>query len=48
LGDGSIELYKGPLNYQNGSEFLKAGEKATDQKVWYMPQLLKGMEGPSA
>jgi simple sugar transport system substrate-binding protein len=48
LGDGSIDLYKGPLNYQNGSEFLKAGEKATDQKVWYMPQLLKGMEGPSA
>jgi simple sugar transport system substrate-binding protein len=48
LGDGSIDLFKGPLNYQNGSEFLKAGEKATDQKVWYMPQLLKGMEGPSA
>jgi simple sugar transport system substrate-binding protein len=48
LGDGSIELYKGPLNYQNGSEFLKAAEKATDQKVWYMSQLLKGMEGPSA
>jgi simple sugar transport system substrate-binding protein len=48
LGDGSIDLFKGPLNYQDGSSFLKAGEKATDQKVWYMPQLLKGMEGPSA
>jgi simple sugar transport system substrate-binding protein len=48
LGDGSINLYKGPLQYQNGSDFLKAGETATDQQIWYMPQLLKGMEGPSS
>jgi simple sugar transport system substrate-binding protein len=48
LGDGSISLYKGPLNYQDGSAFLKAGEQATDQQIWYMPQLLQGMEGPSA
>jgi simple sugar transport system substrate-binding protein len=48
LGDGSIDLYKGPLSYQNGSEFLKAGETATSQQIWYMPQLLKGMEGPSS
>jgi simple sugar transport system substrate-binding protein len=48
LGDGSINLYKGPLSYQNGGEFLKAGETATDQQIWYMPQLLKGMEGPSS
>jgi simple sugar transport system substrate-binding protein len=48
LGDGSINLYKGPLSYQNGSDFLKVGETATDQQIWYMPQLLKGMEGPSS
>ncbi|MBD3881897.1 BMP family ABC transporter substrate-binding protein [Phormidium tenue FACHB-886] len=48
LGDGSINLYKGPLNFQDGSVFLKDGEEATDQQVWYMPQLLQGMEGPSA
>ncbi|MEB3121060.1 MAG: BMP family ABC transporter substrate-binding protein, partial [Snowella sp.] len=48
LGDGSINLYKGPIDYQDGSAFLKKGEEATAQQIWYMPQLLKGMEGPSA
>jgi simple sugar transport system substrate-binding protein len=47
LGDGSIVLFKGPLNFQNGQPFLKAGETATDQQIWYLPQLLSGMEGPS-
>ena len=47
LGDGSINPYKGPLNFQDGSTFLKAGETATEQQIWYMPQLLAGMEGPS-
>lgn len=47
LGDGSIDPYKGPLKFQDGTDFLKAGEKATDQQIWYMPQLLAGMEGPS-
>lgn len=48
LGDGSVNLFKGPLNFQDGTVFLKEGETATDQQIWYMPQLLKGMEGPSA
>ena len=47
LGDGSIQLFKGPLTYQDGSPFLQAGEVAGDQQIWYMKQLLKGMEGPS-
>ncbi|MCU0551845.1 MAG: BMP family ABC transporter substrate-binding protein [Leptolyngbya sp. Prado105] len=47
MSDGSINLYKGPLKFQDGSDFLKAGETATDQQIWYMPQLLAGMEGPS-
>jgi len=47
LADGSIELFVGPLNYQDGSTFLADGEKATDEQVWYMKQLLEGMEGPS-
>jgi simple sugar transport system substrate-binding protein len=47
MGNGSVNLYKGPLNYQDGTPFLKAGEKATDQQIWYMPQLLTGMQGPS-
>jgi simple sugar transport system substrate-binding protein len=47
LGDGSIHPFKGPLNFQDGTPFLKAGETATDQQIWYLPQLLAGMEGPS-
>ena len=47
LADGSINLFKGPLNFQDGSAYLKDGEVATDLQVWYLPQLLEGMEGPS-
>jgi simple sugar transport system substrate-binding protein len=47
MGDGTINLYKGPISYQDGTPFIKAGETATDQQIWYMPQLLQGMEGPS-
>ncbi len=48
LGDGSINLYKGPIKFQDGkTEFVKAGETATKQQIWYMPQLLAGMEGSS-
>jgi len=27
--------------------YLKEGEAATDQQIWYMPQLLQGMQGDS-
>ena len=47
LGSGKAELLKGPLFYQDGSQFLKDGEVATDQQVWYMEQLLKGITGQS-
>ncbi len=46
LADGSINLFKGPLQFQDGKVYLKEGEVATDLQVWYLPQLLKGMEGP--
>jgi len=45
LADGSINLFTGPLNFQDGSVFLPPGVKATDKQIWYLPQLLKGMEG---
>ncbi|MCL5995566.1 MAG: BMP family ABC transporter substrate-binding protein [Chloroflexi bacterium] len=48
LGDNTIQLYKGPLNYQDGSVFLKDGEVATPQQIWYLQQLLEGMEGSSS
>jgi simple sugar transport system substrate-binding protein len=47
LADGSIVLFKGPLNYQDGTEFLKDGQTADDQQIWYLPLLLEGMEGKS-
>ncbi|MEZ7198097.1 BMP family lipoprotein [Pseudodesulfovibrio karagichevae] len=48
LGSGKLALFTGPLNYQDGTPFLKAGEKATDKQIWYMQQLLQGMEGLSS
>ena len=48
LGSGKLNLFTGPLYYQNGNIFLKDDEKATDKKIWYMAQLLKGMEGQSS
>jgi simple sugar transport system substrate-binding protein len=47
LADGTINLFTGPLKFQDGSVYLKEGEKATDLQIWYLPQLLEGMEGPS-
>ena len=47
LAIGKVQLFKGPLDYQDGTPFLKAGEVASDQQIWYMKQLLKGMIGQS-
>ena len=48
MGSGQLDLFTGPLNYQDGSVFLKPGEKATDKQIWYMEQLLEGMTGLSS
>jgi len=48
LGSGKLNLFKGPLNYQDGSAYLKSGEIATDQQIWYIKQLLEGMAGQSS
>jgi len=47
LADGSVNLWSGPLNFQDGSAFLAEGETATPLQIWYMPSLLEGMEGAS-
>ena len=47
LGSGELKLFSGPLSYQDGSTYLKPGEVASDQQIWYMEQLLQGMEGAS-
>jgi len=46
LGSG-LNLWKGPLNLQDGTVYLADGVAATDQQIWYLPQLLEDMEGQS-
>lgn len=48
LGSKKVQLFKGPLRYQDGSVFLKDAEVATDKQIWYMPKLLEGMLGASS
>ncbi|WP_428564350.1 MAG: BMP family lipoprotein [Solidesulfovibrio sp. DCME] len=48
LGSGKVNLFAGPLAYQDGTVFVPAGRTATDKELWFCPQLLKGMEGASA
>jgi simple sugar transport system substrate-binding protein len=42
-----LNLWKGPLNLQDKSVYLKSGQTATDLQIWYLPQLLEGMTGQS-
>ena len=44
---GGLNLWTGPLNLQDGTPYLADGEVATDQQIWYLPQLLEGMDGQS-
>jgi simple sugar transport system substrate-binding protein len=44
---GGLNLWSGPLNLQDGTAYLADGEVGTAQQVWYLPQLLEGMEGQS-
>ena len=48
LGDGSINLWKGPITLQDGTVYIKDGATAADKEIWYLPQLLQGMTGQSA
>jgi simple sugar transport system substrate-binding protein len=44
---GGLNLWTGPLNLQDKTSYLADGVAATDQQIWYLPQLLEGMEGDS-
>jgi simple sugar transport system substrate-binding protein len=44
---GGTNLWTGPINLQDGTAYLEDGVAATDQQIWYLPQLLEGMEGQS-
>jgi simple sugar transport system substrate-binding protein len=47
MASGEINVWTGPINLQDGTEYIAAGQVATDQQIWYLPQLLEGMTGPS-
>jgi simple sugar transport system substrate-binding protein len=40
-------LFVGPVNWQDGTPWLKDGEVATEEAIWTTSQLLEGIEGPS-
>jgi simple sugar transport system substrate-binding protein len=48
LASGKAKVFVGPLKFQDGTEYLKDGQTATDDQIWYLPQLLQGMEGASS
>ena len=47
LASGEIDVWEGPITLQDGTVFVPEGETATYEEIWYLPQLLEGMEGPS-
>lgn len=44
---GTFMLWEGPLNLQDGTVLAAEGEKVDALKVWWLPQLLEGMNGAS-
>jgi simple sugar transport system substrate-binding protein len=47
LAGRTINVWSGPLNLQDGTEYVAAGSVASDNDIWYLPQLLEGMIGSS-
>jgi simple sugar transport system substrate-binding protein len=47
LKEGSVNLLAGPINYQDGTVFVPDGNTASLTDMWYMPQLLQGIDGSS-
>ncbi len=47
LASGDLNLWTGPINLQDGTEYVAEGAVADGEQIWYLPQLLEGMEGPS-
>ncbi len=47
LASGEFQLFEGPLYLQDGTLYVAEGEVATEEQIWYLPQLLQGMDGAS-
>lgn len=46
--EGTIALWEGPLNFQDGTVLAAEGEKVPEEDIWYLPQLIEGMIGASS
>ena len=44
---GDANVWTGPISLADGSEYIAAGAVATDDQIWYLPQLLQGMNESS-
>ena len=47
LASGDIDLYKGPIKYQNGKGWIVKNSTASDNDIWYSEMLLDVMVGDS-
>jgi simple sugar transport system substrate-binding protein len=47
IAAGDVNVWTGPVFLQDGSEYVAEGSVASDVQIWYLPQLLLGMTGPS-
>jgi len=47
LASQDVNVWNGPIFLQDSSEYVPAGNVASDDQIWYLPQLLLGMIGPS-
>ena len=41
MASGEINVWTGPITLQDGTEYIAAGAVATDDEIWYLPQLLR-------
>jgi simple sugar transport system substrate-binding protein len=47
LASGDLAVWTGPINLQDGTAYIADGAVATDDEIWYLPQLPEGVDGPS-
>jgi simple sugar transport system substrate-binding protein len=43
MASGEINVWTGPIALLDGTEYVAEGAVASDQEIWYLPQLLAGM-----
>ncbi|MDX1663604.1 MAG: BMP family ABC transporter substrate-binding protein [Candidatus Promineifilaceae bacterium] len=47
LASDEIVVWEGPIVLQSGEVYVPEGEAASPQEIWYLPELVEGVEGAS-